>query len=135
MVVSDYYRAGQDSLPGARLDAERVAVALRKAGFETEIAIDLELSAMKQELASFSTESRRHDAAVIYTTGHGVEVGRTVFLLPGDYPVSKGTSALATRAVSLPEIASAVRAKRVNLVFYAGCRNNPWAGRGGGKAK
>jgi hypothetical protein len=63
-----------------------------------------------------------------------VEVGRTVFLLPGDYPVREGTSALAARAVSLNEITSAVRARRVNLVFYAGCRNNPWAG-SGGKAK
>ena len=127
LVVSDYYRAAQDSLPGAKLDAVRVAAALKQAGFDTEMAIDLELATMKRKLASFSIESTRYDAALIYTTGHGVEVARTVFLLPGDFPVSTGISALATRAVSLPDIASAARAKRVNLVFYAGCRDNPWA--------
>src|SRR5262249_12824090 len=110
MVVSDYSRTGQDSLPGAKLDAERVAAALKKAGFATEIALDLELAAMKQRLASFSTESRRRDTALIYTTGHGVEVAGTVFLLPGDYPMTERTAALATRALPLPEIVGSARA-------------------------
>jgi hypothetical protein len=43
---------------------------------------------MRDKLADFTTRSIDSDAAVIYMTGYGVEVGGTVYLLPGDYPVA-----------------------------------------------
>lgn len=128
LVVSDYTRSGgAQSLPGARHDAERVASALRRAGFEAELAVDLGLQAMRNKLAEFARRSRDADAAVIYTTGHGVEIDGTVFLLPGEYPISERSAAVRTRALPLPEIARALVAKKVNLVFYGGCRDNPFA--------
>jgi uncharacterized caspase-like protein len=135
MVVSDYSGMGQASLPGAKLDGETVAAALKSAGFDDiSMLRDLDLPGMKRALAAFKDRSARHDTALIYTTGHGVEVAGTVFLLPGDYPIQERTSALATRALPLPDIAAAAHARHVNLIFYAGCRDNPWAeGRGLGR--
>lgn len=127
MVVSDYTKSGGvQSLPGAKQDAERVAAAFKRAGFATEVALNLNLQSMRDRLADFAVRSSQHDAAIIYTTGHGVEVAGTVFLIPGDYPITERTSALAKWAISLPEIAKAVQAKQVNLVFYGGCRDNPF---------
>jgi Caspase domain len=127
MVVSDYTQSdGAESLPGARLDAERIAAALNRAGFATEIALDLGLDAMRNKLADFRAQSMISDMAIIYTTGHGVEVAGTTFLIPGDYPVKSGNSALARKALPLPEIALSPAARQVNLVFYGGCRDNPF---------
>jgi hypothetical protein len=133
LIVSDYVRSARvpenaaPSLPGARHDAQRIAAALAKAGFTTEIALDLPASDMRRKLAEFSERSKTQDAAVIYTTGHGVEVGGQLYLLPGDYPVEQRNAALERRAILISDIAEAPRAAIANLVFYGGCRDNPFA--------
>jgi hypothetical protein len=81
---------------------------------------------MKEKLAGFRGRSISSDAAVIYTTGHGVEVGGIVYLIPGDYPLTQGDNALGQRALPLTEISGSLKAKQVNLLFYAGCRDNPF---------
>ena len=81
---------------------------------------------MRAKLADFRNRSLTSDAAVIYATGHGVEVDGAVFLVPGDYPIQQRNAALAKRALPLPEIALSLAAKQVNLVFYGGCRDNPF---------
>lgn len=127
MVVANYERAGVNSLPGAQHDAERVAAALMRAGFETEVALDLDRSAMSTRLAEFGDRSRAFDAAVVYTTGHGVEFDGSIFLLPGDYPIAERAAALNDRAIRLKRVIDAAQARQVNLVFYGGCRDNPFA--------
>ena len=79
----------------------------------------------KERLQVLDAENMK--AAVIYTTGHGVEVDNTVYLLPGDYPLAEKNAALPTRALRLADIGAGLRAKRVNLLFYGGCRDNPLA--------
>jgi len=126
LVVADYRRAdGVRSLPGARTDAQRIAMSLRRAGFATDIALDHDLAGMRARLAEFAAASAGSDAAVIYVTGHGVEAGGKIYLLPGDYPVAEGNAALLLRAMALGEIGRALRARRINLLFYGGCRDDP----------
>ncbi len=126
LVISDYRSSGLvQSLPGAKRDAERIGMALLKAGFQVELAVDLDLSDMRHKLDAFRERSRLADVAALYTTGHGVEVDRTTYLIPGDYPIAERNSALSRRALSLPDIARSLAAKKVNLLFYAGCRNDP----------
>jgi hypothetical protein len=126
LVVSDYRSGGAPSLPGAKNDAQRIAAALQRARFETEIALDLDLQSMRRKLADYASRSVQYDAAAIYVTGHGVEVARTVYLLPGSYPVDLKNGALNDQAIRLADIAAAPRARQVNLVFYGGCRDNPF---------
>ncbi|MBS0241505.1 MAG: caspase family protein [Proteobacteria bacterium] len=125
IVVADYAKAGANSLPGAARDATRIANALRAAGFDVESALDLDLGAMRARLAEFSTRSAGADVAAVYATGHGVEVDGTQYMLAGDFPVAEGTAALKSHALTLADLAAAARAKRVNLVFWGGCRDNP----------
>ncbi len=127
VVVSDYTVSGAQSLPGARHDAERVAAALKRSGFDAEVAVDLGLQSMRDTLAEFARRSRAADAAVIYTTGHGVEFDSAVYVLPGNYPIAQRSAAIRTHALPLTEIARAPAAKKINLVFYGGCRDNPFA--------
>lgn len=128
LVVSDYSASGgAPSLPGAAHDAERMAAALRQAGYATEVARDLDLPAMRRKLEAFAQASKAHHAALVYTTGHGVEVGGTIYLIPGDYPIGSGNAALPSRALPLRSIGEALQAGTINLIFYGGCRDNPFA--------
>ena len=127
LVFSDYSASGgASSLPGAKQDAQRVAEALHKAGFKVETVLDPDRANMAAALKQLSARSATADVAVIYTTGHGVEVERVTYLLPGDYPVEQGAAVLKERAVRLTGLGSALRALRANLVFYGGCRDNPF---------
>lgn len=128
IVYSDYaLSGGASSLPGAKHDAARVAAAFSSAGFATVTVVDPDHSGFDVALQQFSQRSANADIAAIYTTGHGVEVDGTVYLLPGNYPVEQGEGALQSHGVRLSRLADAVRAKGVNLVFYGGCRDNPFA--------
>jgi Caspase domain len=126
MVVSHYARSGARTLPGAKYDAERIASALLRAGFVTELALNLDLAPMREKLATFAMRSKQYDVAAIYTTGHGSEVGGVTYLLPGDYPVRERNNALVVHALPLREIARSAHARFINLVFYGGCRDNPF---------
>ena len=127
LVFSDYSASGSaKSLPGAKHDMQRVAKALERAGFEVQTILDPGRTKVDIALADFANRSATADVAVVYTTGHGVEIERVIYLLPGDYPVRQESDALQERALRLTTLGSALRARRVNLLFYGGCRNNPF---------
>jgi len=129
-VFSDYQASGgAPSLPGAARDAQRIATALRAAGFDTEIALDPGRQNVRQLLEAFSKRSAQADIGLFYTTGHGLEVDGTVYVLPGDFPVAKGNTALASHALRLSDVAAAAKARGANFVFYGGCRDNPFQGK------
>lgn len=124
LIVSEYAGAGLAPLAGAANDERRIAAMLGENGFSVVQGVAPSRTALRAALAQFARLSRRHDAAVIYCTGHGVESGGRVYLLPGDYPLKRGCSPaqLQTKGVAIDHIAAACRASKVNLVFFAGCR-------------
>lgn len=127
VVFSDYSASeGAKSLPGAARDLSRVGDAFKKAGFAVQRVLDPDRAELRDILREFADRSAASDVAVVYTTGHGVEVDGAVYLLPGDYPVSRGDTVLGQRAIRLTELGSASHAKHTNLIFYGGCRNNPF---------
>ncbi len=127
LVFSDYASSGgAQSLPGARIDAGRVGTALTNAGFQTEIVVDPSRAELTDILRRFNKRSTSSDIVAIYATGHGVEVNGNVYLLPGDYPISEGNDALEEKGIRLSQLASAAHGKRANLIFYGGCRDNPF---------
>ena len=115
------------SLPGAAFDAVRVSRALRSAGFSTDMVVALDRAELRAALARHHGRTAEADTSLIYVTGHGAEHRGRIALLPGDYPARGGAAALPTHAIMLDEIADAGRAHRRNLLFYGGCRNDPFA--------
>lgn len=126
LVFSDYSRSRMNSLPGAKRDADRVSATLTKAGFRTIKSLDPARSALRKILKDFAERSARADVSLLYTTGHGADVGSCAYLLPGDYPIADGDSALSKRAVRLTDMAAASRATYANLIFFAACREDPY---------
>lgn len=127
VLIVSRYTGGAQSLPGAATDAHRVADALRRTGFDTEVVLDHDLDAMRLKLLDFSRKSAAYDAAAIYTTGHGVQANGQIFLIPGSYPIKQRNAGLSALALPLREIAAAPRARAINLVFYGGCRDDPFS--------
>lgn len=126
LIVTDY--ANEDQLPplhGARYDAVRVTQALIAGGYRTTLCLDGARTYLEDVLVAFSRESQSAEAAIVYTTGHGLEVGHDTRLLMQDFDTRDGVAGLASRALPISRIAEAAQARSVNMIFYAGCRNNP----------
>lgn len=126
LVNADYSRSGVASLPGAAFDAVRIPEALERAGFATRVVLDAAGDEVRAALDEFAARSAKADVAVVYLGGHGVQPGRDVYWIYGDYPDPESRDALATHALKVSEAGRAARARLLNFVFYAACRDNPF---------
>ena len=122
LVVSEYPSFAR--LAGAAHDERRIASMLAGHGFSVIQGVPPDRRSLVKALQSFAIKSRGFDVALIYSTGHGVELGGQVFLLPGTYPLQHGfrASELRRRGIPVSQIAAACKAGNVNLTFFAGCR-------------
>lgn len=125
LINADYSKSGIESLRGAVVDSKRIPAALREAGFDTELVFDQDIDTARARLADFARRSETADAALIYIGGHGIQRGRVAYWIMGDYP-EQDARWLPTHALSIPRIAEAARAKTVNLILYASCRDDPF---------
>lgn len=126
LVNADYSKSGVSSLPGAAFDAERIPDALEALGFEVTLVLDRSGEEVDAALAAFADRSAVADVALVYHGGHGVQPGRDVYWIYGDYPDPESRAALATHALKVAEAGAVARARKLNFVFYAACRDNPF---------
>lgn len=126
LVNTDYSKSGVTSLPGAAHDAVRVPAALERLGFDVTILLDGGGKAVEAALDAFAAQSAEADVALVYLGGHGVQPGRDVYWIYGDYPDPESRAGLATHALTVAEAGKAAQARLLNFVFYAACRDNPF---------
>ena len=69
--------------------------------------------------------SKGADDAVIYIGGHGAQRSRDVYWLMGDFP-GQDAKWLGDHAITVGAIAKSAKARELNLVLYASCRDNPF---------
>jgi uncharacterized caspase-like protein len=114
-------------LKNPRRDAEAVAGALRRAGFQTVATDgDLDRERLLNAVQAFSREADNADWAVIYFAGHGIEVGGTNYLVPVDARLRTDRDAL-FEAVPLDLLfVAAEGARGLRLVLIDACRDNPF---------
>ncbi|HVY89419.1 MAG TPA: caspase family protein [Hyphomonadaceae bacterium] len=127
LINANYAAAGVGSLPGAAFDAQRIPAALKVAGYDTTLVFDASPADAKKAMDAFAEKSANADAALIYIGGHGIQHRRIVYWMMGDYP-DRDAKYLADHAFAIDDIAKAARARSVNLVLYASCRDDPFAG-------
>jgi len=125
LVNADYSKSNAYSLPGAAHDAKRVPAALNAAGYQTMLVLDATAEEARAAMAEFATASEAADNAIIYIGGHGAQHRRTVYWMMGDFP-DQDAKWLASHAIPVSEIAKAGRARALNLVLYASCRDDPF---------
>ena len=125
LINADYSKSDAYSLPGAAHDARRVPEALIAAGYQTTLVLDANADRARAAMAEFAIASEAADNAIIYIGGHGAQHQRGIYWMMGDFP-AQDAKWLPTHAIPVSEIAKAGRARSLNLVLYASCRDDPF---------
>ena len=85
LVIGNSAYENAAALPNPERDANLVADALKRTGFETVILLtNLRKDALVSALRDFAARAETADWAVVYYAGHGMEVGGINYLIPTD---------------------------------------------------
>lgn len=128
LVVGNAHYAAQAPLKNPLNDTAAVAAALRAAGFaKVIVADDLSPDGIVKALHDFEDEADQADWAVIYFSGHGLEVGGQNYVVPVDAHIRNDRD-VADEAVSLDRLMASVSgAHKLKIVILDACRENPFA--------
>src|SRR5262249_2825674 len=112
-------------LPNPRHDAEDVAAALRRAGFETVLGTDLDKSGMEEAAIRFARVARGAEVAMFYYSGHAMQFAGVNYLMPVD--VSLRDEADLRRLIRVDDVlADLQQAKNLRILVLDACRDNPF---------
>lgn len=113
-------------LPNPANDAADVASALRRLGFETVLATDLDRSAMDEATIRFARAARTADVALFYYSGHAIQFANTNYLLPVDTQLTD--EADLRRLIKVDDVVSDLQqARNLRIIVLDSCRSNPLA--------
>jgi hypothetical protein len=113
-------------LPNPPHDAEDVAAALRRLGFETVVATDLTQAGMQEAENAFSRAARTADVALFYYSGHAMQVAGVNYLVPIDAQL-RDEPDLQHLARADQIVADLQQAKTLRILVLDSCRDNPLA--------
>ncbi len=108
-------------------DVELMKTAFEEAGFDSVTTVhDVDRSAMVRALRDFEDVATGAEVAIIYYSGHGMEMNGENFLLPVDVTL-KSDKDVEDEAVPLERAQRSLEgATRLKLVILDACRNNPF---------
>ena len=113
-------------LPNPVHDAEDVAAALRRSGFEIIVATDLDKAGMDEAMIKFARAARAADVAMFYYTGHALQFGGINYLVPVDAQLND--EADLRRLVRVDDVIADMQpAKNLRILVLDSCRDNPLA--------
>ncbi|WP_202297501.1 caspase family protein [Mesorhizobium sp. 131-2-1] len=112
-------------------DGEAMEGALKRLGFEVVLETNRDLRRTRRALDDFREDAKGADVALVYFSGHGVEISGDNRLLPVDADASS-LAALEKTSLPLEEVREAVaNTAKVGLIVLDACRSDPFAGAGG----
>jgi uncharacterized protein len=128
LLIGNAAYANVAQLQNPHNDAQLIASAFTRAGFDKVVVkFDLARSDLVASLRSFEEEAAAADIAVIYYSGHGIELGGENYVVPTDARLATDRD-VEDEAVSLTRILRTVEgAKRLRLVILDACRDNPFS--------
>jgi hypothetical protein len=108
-------------------DADAIAAVLTKAGFD---AIDerrnVGVVEFKRAVREFMLSAANADIAVVYYSGHGIEVGGANYMIPIDARLANNFD-IEDEAIALDRIITATQpARKLRLIILDACRDNPF---------
>ncbi|QKC85923.1 peptidase C14 [Mesorhizobium sp. NZP2077] len=112
-------------------DGEAMEAALKKLGFEVVLETNRDLRRMRRALDDFRDDAKGADVALVYFSGHGVEISGDNRLLPVDADASS-LDQLDKTSLPLEEVRAAVAATaKVGLIVLDACRSDPFSASSG----
>jgi uncharacterized caspase-like protein len=126
LVVGNGAYAHAPHLPNPPHDAEDVAIALKRIGFDTILGTDLDQAGMQDAAIRFARAARTADVAVFYYSGHAMQYSGINYLVPVDAELRD--EADLRRMVRADEILTDLQqAKNLRILVLDSCRDNPLA--------
>jgi hypothetical protein len=116
-----------DTLANTVNDADAIAALLTRAGFD---AVDerrnVGVVEFKRAVREFMLSAASADIAVVYYSGHGIEVGGANYMIPVDAKLANNFD-VEDEAIALDRIITATQpARRLRLIILDACRDNPF---------
>ncbi len=111
-------------------DADDMAAALRRFGFEVIAKKNLTKEEMDETITDFGRKIADSDAALFYYAGHGLQVKGQNYIVPVDANIDSEAK-VPYRAVNVNQLLEEMESSRsrVNIVMLDACRNNPISGK------
>jgi Caspase domain len=107
-------------------DAQDVAAALKRSGFDTILATNLDKAGMDNAAIRFARAARGADVALLYYSGHALQFAGVNYLAPIDARLAD--EADLRRMVRLDDmVADLAQAKNLRILVLDSCRDNPLA--------
>ena len=125
LVVGNAAYEHTDALRNPGNDAEAMAAALERLGFEVVLGTDLDLDGFYDKLDEFDAASRGADVTLFFYAGHGLQVDGKNWLAPVDARLGSKLD-LKRGAVELDTVLDQMRGT-TKLVYLDACRTNPLA--------
>ena len=126
LVIGNGAYAYVPHLPNPSHDAEDVAAALRRTGFQTIVGIDLDQAAMQDAAIRFARAARTADVAMFYYSGHAFQFAGVNYMVPIDAQLHD--EADLRRMTRVDEVVADLQnAKNLRILVLDSCRDNPLA--------
>jgi hypothetical protein len=124
LVIGNSTYRSAPTLPNPKNDAEDVAAALRRIGFDPIVGFDLDRAGMEDATIKFARAARDSDVALFYYAGHAMQFGGVNYLLPIDVKLSD--EADLRRMTRVDDIVEDLKlAKSLRILILDSCRDNP----------
>ncbi len=124
LVIGESDYAALPDLENPKNDARGMDDLLDDLGFDVSRVLDGDADELREEIAEFIEDAADADVALVYYSGHGVELGGANYLVPVDAdlatPQSAGHSLVAVDSL----LAELARTVPVTIVLLDACRTN-----------
>ncbi len=128
-VVGNSHYAVVPQLNNPDNDAQAVAAALKRQGFEVVSALDFDRADFDKALQQFIRTLPGAELSVFYYSGHGVQVGGDNRIIPIDAKLQDPAD-LEVETINVKTIMSYMQQNsKAQLVYLDSCRNNPFQSR------
>lgn len=126
LVIGNGAYAQAPHLPNPSHDAQDVAAALKRTGFQTIVGIDLDQAGMQDAAIRFARAARTADVAMFYYSGHALQFAGVNYMMPVDAQLRD--EADLRRMIGVDEVvADLPQAKNLRILVLDSCRDNPLA--------
>jgi len=117
------------SLANPANDADDMAFALKKVGFEVIAVKNVDKRSLEKAMADFGRLAQGADAALVYYAGHGIQYQGLNYLMPVDARLEDEYS-INYELTRIDDVLFALsKARGVKILILDACRNNPLAER------
>jgi hypothetical protein len=127
LVVGNAQYAHTPALPNPRNDAQDIADALRRVGFEVTLGYDLDQTRFARTIDDFARALDGADVGLFFYAGHGLQVNQKNYLVSTEAKL-ESTFLVPSETIELDAVIRLMESKaNTNLIFLDACRNNPLA--------